>query len=153
MLALAQPREEAVGAVDGVLLGHEHAVHVHEPAADLAARHRADRSLGARDPTGARMELVAAYPIVVTDSFRECRDFHARWFGLEVGFEADWIAVLTGGGSASRRSRSCTAGIRPRRRRRSPTTATAMFLTLQVADAAAEYERLAGRRGCASTSS
>ena len=88
------------------------------------------------------MELVAAYPIVVTDSFRECRDFHARWFGLEVIFEADWIAVLRRE-AESRRSRSCTAGTRPRRRRPAPYDGDGMFLTLQVADAAAEYERLA----------
>ena len=55
MLALAQPREEPVGARDGVLLGDEHAVHVHQPAADLAARHgrivrMGETSRGARAP-------------------------------------------------------------------------------------------------------
>ena len=37
---LAQARQEAVGARDRVLLVHEHAVHVHQPGADLAAAAR-----------------------------------------------------------------------------------------------------------------
>jgi hypothetical protein len=37
--ALAQGVEEAGGAADGLLLVHEHAVHVHQPGADLARGH------------------------------------------------------------------------------------------------------------------
>ena len=87
------------------------------------------------------MELVAAYPIVVTDSFRECRDFHTRWFGLEVVFEADWIAVLTAGGGvpAAAFMHSSHPSTPPSP---APHDGSGMFLTLQVADAAAEYERL-----------
>ena len=70
------------------------------------------------------MELVAAYPIVVTDRFRECRDFHTRWFGLEVVFEADWIAVLSAGGGVPAVAFMHSRSSRPRRRRRGPTTAT-----------------------------
>ena len=55
MLALAQAREEAVGALDRVLLGDQHAVHVHQPAADLPARH-------ARDGTSATTRAGAALP-------------------------------------------------------------------------------------------
>ena len=39
------------------------------------------------------MELASAYPIVISDQLRECRDFYARWFGFDVVFEADWIVV------------------------------------------------------------
>jgi uncharacterized glyoxalase superfamily protein PhnB len=88
------------------------------------------------------MELVAAYPIVVTDNLRECRDFHARWFGLEVIFEADWIAVLSAGGGAP-----AIAFMHSGHPSTPPSPAAykgdGMFLTLQVADAAAEFERLA----------
>jgi hypothetical protein len=30
------------------------------------------------------MELVASYPILITDRLRECRDFDSRWFDFEV---------------------------------------------------------------------
>jgi catechol 2,3-dioxygenase-like lactoylglutathione lyase family enzyme len=87
------------------------------------------------------MELVAAYPIVVTDKLRECREFHARWFGLEVIFEADWIAVLSAGGGvptiAFMHSRHPSTPPSP-----GPHECDGMFLTLQVADAAGEFERL-----------
>ena len=88
------------------------------------------------------MELVAAYPIVVTDKLRECRDFHARWFGLDVIFEADWICVLSAGGGAPAiafmHSRHPSTPPSP-----GPYEGDGMFLTLQVADAAGEFERLA----------
>ena len=44
------------------------------------------------------MEMVDSYPVVVTDRLVECRDFYRRWFGFEVGFEADWFVLLSGGG-------------------------------------------------------
>ena len=44
--------------------------------------------------------IVATYPIVVTDKLHECRDFYARWFGLQVIFEASWIVVLSSDGEA-----------------------------------------------------
>ncbi len=88
------------------------------------------------------MELVAAYPIVVTDKLGECREFHARWFGLEAIFEADWIAVLSAGGGvpaiAFMHSRHPSTPPSP-----GPYEGDGMLLTLQVADAAAEFERLA----------
>ena len=88
------------------------------------------------------MQLLASYPIVVTDRLRECRDFHVRWFGLEVIFEADWIVVLAADGDTP-----AVAFMHSRH----PTTPPApdafdgggTFLTLQVADAAAEHRRLA----------
>ncbi len=87
------------------------------------------------------MELVAAYPIVVTDKLRECREFHARWFGLEAIFEADWIAVLSAGGGVP-----AIAFMHSRHPSTPPSPGhyegDGMFLTLQVADAAGEFERL-----------
>jgi catechol 2,3-dioxygenase-like lactoylglutathione lyase family enzyme len=44
------------------------------------------------------MELLASFPIVVTDRLAECRDLYTRWFGFEVVFEASWIVVLSGTG-------------------------------------------------------
>jgi catechol 2,3-dioxygenase-like lactoylglutathione lyase family enzyme len=89
-----------------------------------------------------RVDLVDSYPIVVTDSHRECRDFYMRRFGFEVAFEADWIVVLSGGGS-----RPTTLAFMHSSHPSSPPSPRAYdgngtFLTLQVADATAEYERL-----------
>jgi catechol 2,3-dioxygenase-like lactoylglutathione lyase family enzyme len=88
------------------------------------------------------MELVDAYPIVVTDRVRECRDFYGRWLGFEVVFEADWIVVLTSGGD-----RPATLAFMHTEHPSSPPrpgayTGDGMFLTLQVANARSEYERV-----------
>jgi uncharacterized glyoxalase superfamily protein PhnB len=87
------------------------------------------------------MELAASYPIVVTDRLRECRDFYMRWFGFEIVFEADWIAVLGSGDGgitvAFMHSDHPSSPPRP-----APYTGDGAFLTLQVADARGEYERV-----------
>jgi catechol 2,3-dioxygenase-like lactoylglutathione lyase family enzyme len=88
------------------------------------------------------MECLDAYPIIVTDRLRECREFYGRWFGFRVGFEADWIVWLQGAGDR----RPALAFMHPRHPSTPPSPAAhrgdGMFLTLQVADARAEYERL-----------
>lgn len=86
--------------------------------------------------------IVATYPIIVTDMLRECRDFYTRWFGFEVVFEASWIVVLAGAGSdaptlAFMHSSHPSTPPEPE-----PFTGDGMFLTLQVEDASAEYERV-----------
>lgn len=88
------------------------------------------------------IDVVDAYPLIVTDSFRECRDFYSRRFDFEVGFEADWIVVMRGGGDGS-----VTLGFMHSTHPSSPPSPAAfsgdgMLLTLQVADAHAEYQRL-----------
>lgn len=90
------------------------------------------------------MELVDGYPIIVTDSLRECRDFYGRWFGFEVVFEANWIVVLNSGGD-----RPVTVAFMHSEHPSSPPSPApyggdGMFITLQVADANSEYERVAG---------
>jgi catechol 2,3-dioxygenase-like lactoylglutathione lyase family enzyme len=90
------------------------------------------------------MELVDGYPKIVTDSLRECRDFYGRWFGFEVVFEANWIVVLNSGGD-----RPVTVAFMHSEHPSSPPSPApyggdGMFITLQVADANSEYERVAG---------
>jgi catechol 2,3-dioxygenase-like lactoylglutathione lyase family enzyme len=85
------------------------------------------------------MDLLDGYPIVITDRVRDCRDFHRRWFGFEVYFEASWIVVLTGG--------PVTLAFMHSEHPSSPPSPGAyaghgMFITFQVADARAEYERV-----------
>jgi catechol 2,3-dioxygenase-like lactoylglutathione lyase family enzyme len=86
--------------------------------------------------------IVAAYPIVITDRLRECRDFYVRWFGLEVVFEASWIVVL------GRDPEVPVLAFMHSSHPSEPPTPGAyagdgMFITLQVDDARREYERLA----------
>jgi catechol 2,3-dioxygenase-like lactoylglutathione lyase family enzyme len=91
--------------------------------------------------------IVATYPIVVTDRLRECREFYTRWFGLSAIFEASWIVVLSGDGEAPTVAfmHSSHPSTPPSP---APFTGDEMFLTLQVDDAAAEYEtRPLGRPG------
>ena len=85
------------------------------------------------------MQLVDSYPIVITERLAECRDFYSRRLGFEAVFEASWF-VLLNNGSAS------IAFMTPDHPSTPPSpaahTGDGMFLTLQVEDAAAEYERL-----------
>ena len=85
--------------------------------------------------------IVATYPIIVTDKLHECRDFYVHWFELEVMFEANWIVVLSRDGEAPTvafmHSQHPSTPPSP-----APYTGDGMFLTLQVEDASAEYERL-----------
>lgn len=89
------------------------------------------------------MDLVDSYPVVVTDRLRECRDFYGRWFGFEVGFEADWFVLLSGGGE-----RPTTLAFMHTSHPSSPPSPAeyrgeGAFITFQVADAEGEYRRLA----------
>jgi uncharacterized glyoxalase superfamily protein PhnB len=85
--------------------------------------------------------IVGTYPIVVTDELHECRDFYTRWFGLSVIFEASWIVALSSDGEAP------TVAFMHSEHPSTPPkpcayTGDGMFLTVQVEDAAAEYERV-----------
>jgi catechol 2,3-dioxygenase-like lactoylglutathione lyase family enzyme len=86
--------------------------------------------------------IVASYPIIITDELHECRDFYRVWFGFEVVFEADWIVVLSSAGTdaptlAFMHSDHPSSPPSP-----APYEGDGTFLTLQVEDASAEYERL-----------
>jgi catechol 2,3-dioxygenase-like lactoylglutathione lyase family enzyme len=85
--------------------------------------------------------ILATYPIVITDRLQECRDFYTRWFGLEVVFEASWIVVLS-----SDREAPTVAFMHSDHPSTPPEPAAfagdGAFLTLQVDDASAEYERV-----------
>jgi uncharacterized glyoxalase superfamily protein PhnB len=86
------------------------------------------------------MKLLSSYPIVVTDRFAECRDFYER-LGLSVIFEASWIAVLSADGEAPTVAfmHSSHPSTPPSP---APFTGDGTFLTLQVEDAAVEFDRL-----------
>ena len=84
------------------------------------------------------MDIVDSYSVVVTEQLHECRDFYTRWLSFEVLFEATWF-VLVNSGPVS------VAFMHPEHPSSPPTpgaySGDGAFLTLQVADAGAEYER------------
>jgi catechol 2,3-dioxygenase-like lactoylglutathione lyase family enzyme len=88
------------------------------------------------------LQFADAYPVIVTDKLRECRDFYTTWFGFQPLFQASWFVLLTSGGDSAvtlafMHSEHPSSPPSPR-----PHDGSGMFLTLQVEDAAAEYERL-----------
>lgn len=88
------------------------------------------------------MELLDAYPVVVTDKVRECRDFYRDWFGFQVAFEADWFVLVQSGGA-----RPVSLAFMRTDHPSSPPSPAAhrgdgSFITFQVVDAAAEHERI-----------
>lgn len=87
------------------------------------------------------MQLVDAYPIVVTEQLAACRDFYVRWFALEVVFESSWFIYLTKSGERP----WSIAFMSPDHPSAPPGpeafNGKGVCLELQVADAAAEYQR------------
>lgn len=85
------------------------------------------------------MKLLSSYPVVVTDKLVECRDFYVKRLGFQVEFEATWFVYLASGNSA-------VAFMTPDHPSRPPGPekfgGQGLLLTLQVADAAAEFKRL-----------
>lgn len=82
------------------------------------------------------------YSIIVTDKREECRDFYVRWFDFEVVFEASWFVYLAAKGDHA----FGIAFMAPDHPSQPPGperfNGKGMFITMQVEDARAEFERL-----------
>jgi catechol 2,3-dioxygenase-like lactoylglutathione lyase family enzyme len=76
---------------------------------------------------------------VVTERLRECRDFYTGRLGFTVVFEAGWFVLLDGGGVSVAFMHPVHPSAPPSP---GPYDGDGAFLTLQVTDAAAEYEAL-----------
>ena len=88
------------------------------------------------------IQLQDAYPIIVTDKLSACRDFYVRWFGFQVAFEASWFVYLVSN-SDHPYSLAFMASDHPSQPPGPETfSGNGLLLTLQVADAAAEFARL-----------
>jgi uncharacterized glyoxalase superfamily protein PhnB len=88
------------------------------------------------------LQLEDVYSIVVTDRLNECRDFYTRWFGFTVAFEASWFVYLESEGERPR-SVAFMSGDHPSQPPGPEVfDGRGVFLTFQVTDAAAEFERL-----------
>jgi catechol 2,3-dioxygenase-like lactoylglutathione lyase family enzyme len=89
------------------------------------------------------MKYQDVYPVFVTKDLTACKDFYGKWFNMQPVFESSFFILLV---SADESSRSLVflSEVHPS----SPPTSPAMnaqagvFLTLQVEDAKADFERL-----------
>lgn len=88
------------------------------------------------------MHLKDLYTIIVTDRRTECRDFYVKWFDFDIVFESSWFVYLAAKGDHA----FGIAFMTPNHPSHPPGperfSGQGMFLSLQVADAAAEYARL-----------
>jgi catechol 2,3-dioxygenase-like lactoylglutathione lyase family enzyme len=88
------------------------------------------------------MRLLDAYPVIVTTRLPACRDFYTRWLGFQILFEASWFVYLASTGEHPH-GVAFMAADHPSQPPGPETFGGAgVFLTFQVADAAAEFERL-----------
>jgi catechol 2,3-dioxygenase-like lactoylglutathione lyase family enzyme len=88
------------------------------------------------------VHITDLYAIIVTDRHAECRDFYVRWFGFQIVFEASWFVYLAATGERA----FGLAFMAPDHPSQPPGPekfdGKGMFITIQVADAAAELDRL-----------
>lgn len=87
------------------------------------------------------MQVESAYPVIVTENLVACRDFYVRHFGFQVVFESSWFIYLAPSNPALG-----IAFMSPDHPSHPPGpekfNGQGMFFTLQVADAAAEIEKV-----------
>lgn len=88
------------------------------------------------------MELQSLYPVIVTAQMQQCRDFYTRWLGFEVAFESSWFIYLAARGTSALGIAFMTPDHPSQPPGPEAFNGKGMFITLQVADAAAEFERL-----------
>ena len=83
------------------------------------------------------------YPVFITKDLKASKEFYIKWFGYKIIFESGFFILLTQDGE-----KPMNLGFLSEDHPSSPPSSPAMsaqagvFLTLQVADAKSEYERL-----------
>jgi catechol 2,3-dioxygenase-like lactoylglutathione lyase family enzyme len=87
------------------------------------------------------MHVQDSYPIIVTDRLTECRDFYLRWLGFRIVFEATWFVYLASAGDRPYGIAFMAADHPSQPPGPETFTGRGVFLTLQVADAAEQFER------------
>ena len=89
-----------------------------------------------------RMNFEDVYPVFITKDIKSCKDFYVKWFDMKVLFEAEFFMLLTS--STEKYNIGFLSEVHPS----SPPSAPAInskagvFLTLQVSDAKADFDRL-----------
>jgi catechol 2,3-dioxygenase-like lactoylglutathione lyase family enzyme len=90
-----------------------------------------------------QMKYEDVYPVFVTKDLEQAKDFYTKWFDMQVVFEASFFLLLTTPGE-----RTYSIGFLSEIHPSSPPSSPAMnnqagvFLTIQVADVSADFERL-----------
>jgi catechol 2,3-dioxygenase-like lactoylglutathione lyase family enzyme len=88
------------------------------------------------------VQLESAYPVIVTGNIGDCRDFYVKHFGFQVVFESTWFIYL----SSLANPVLAIAFMSPDHPSQPPGperfNGQGMFFTLQVTDAAAEFENM-----------
>jgi len=88
------------------------------------------------------MRFEDLYSVIVTPHHRECRDFYVRWLAGEVVFDSSWFILIALPGDTPRHMAFMTPDHPSSPPSPAPFVGDGMFLTMQVENAAAEYERL-----------
>lgn len=88
------------------------------------------------------MHIRDLYAIIVTDKHQACRDFYVRWFGFQVVFEASWFIYLAAAGDHPYGIAFMASDHPSQPPGRDRFNGKGMFITVQVEDATAEFERL-----------
>lgn len=96
----------------------------------------------AQERKGVTMQLQSAYPVIVTSRLDECREFYTKNFGFDVVFEASWFIYMASAANPGYGIAFMTPDHPSRPPGPEAFSGKGMFLTLQVADAASEHERL-----------
>lgn len=96
--------------------------------------------------TGAALKLRDLYPLITTPALFEARDFYVTHFGFAVAFQASWFVYLVGQPDGDSRG-ATLAFMHPDHPSNPPGPESfegrGMILTVEVADAAAAFERVA----------
>jgi catechol 2,3-dioxygenase-like lactoylglutathione lyase family enzyme len=91
----------------------------------------------------AALKLEDGYTLFTTDRLRESRDFYVRWFGFRPAFEASWFVWLVSEGERPMGLAFMQSGHETQHPEdRVPCRPEGLFITFQVADAAAAHRRL-----------
>jgi catechol 2,3-dioxygenase-like lactoylglutathione lyase family enzyme len=99
-------------------------------------------SASAQQHTASFIEYQDVYSVYITKDLRATRDFYVKWLDFEIAFEASWFVYMQ-----SKVERKLTLALIDETHPSSPPAYGAFngngsFLTLQVPDAAAVYDRL-----------
>jgi catechol 2,3-dioxygenase-like lactoylglutathione lyase family enzyme len=97
------------------------------------------------DPKGTTMHVRDLYPLITTPKLFEVRDFYVTHFGFDVAFQASWFVYLIGPPDGDSRG-ATLAFMHPDHPSIPPGPESfdgrGMILTVEVADAAAMFDRL-----------
>lgn len=88
------------------------------------------------------MQIVESYPLIMSERWREARDFHVRWFGFQPLFQSDWCVYLRSPGEPGFALMLMDPDHPSRPPGRESHSGEGLILTFQVADARAEFDRL-----------